>query len=170
VHTTLLAAILFAASVTLALAAAPKIEPLSEKELANLKASARGPDAIFIWHGNAELMLHATVVDSATQKPIAKAKVTAFRDRRVARGANGRSYKPVSPRATDRRGRATLKGDFPAKGAATGFCVFVLDSYVAADAPGYASTRSRISPIYRLDFPRKTKDCVVSIRLALKAK
>ena len=45
--------------------------------------------------------------------------------------------------------------------------VFVCDSYVGVAAPGYRASRARISPIYRLDFPRGTKTYVVTITVEL---
>ncbi len=165
-----LVAVVFAAATTLAVATPPGIEPVSPELIAEIKGSVPGPDAIFIWDGSAELILRVSVVDAATQKPIAAAKATAVRDRRVANGPDRRAYQALAPRATDWRGRATLKGRFPAAGNATGFSVFVVDSYVAVGAPGYVSTRARISSIYRLDFARKTKDCEVPIRIAMHTK
>jgi hypothetical protein len=155
------------AVVSAAAAAVPGVEPLTAEELANLKSSMAGPNAIFIGDGHAHLRLHVKVVDSATQKPISGAKVSMQRDRRVARHL-GRAYKAVPALLTDRRGHATLRAEFPMAVDATGSSVFVLDSYVAIEAAGHAARRARISPIYRLDFPRGRKPYDVPVRIALK--
>jgi hypothetical protein len=120
----------------------------------------------FIADGHAKLRLHVRVVDSATQKPIAGAKVSVRRDRRVARHL-GRTYKAVPALMTDQRGYATLRAEFPMAADATGSSVFVLDSYVAVEAAGHGAQRARISPIYRLDFPRGRKRYDVPVRTAL---
>lgn len=147
-------------------AAVGEIEPLTDKEFAEMKLMTPGPNDIFIWDGHAELIFHVSVVDSATQRPIVGAKVSAVRDRRVARHI-GRSYKPIPARITDDRGRASLRGEFPAAGDGKGSCVFVLDSYVVAEAAGHVARRARMSPIYRLDFPRGRLRYHVSVRIAL---
>jgi hypothetical protein len=165
-HALLLAMVLGVAVVSAGAAAAPEVEPLTAEELANLKSSMAGPNAIFIADGHAELRLHVRVVDSATQKPITGAKVSVQRDRRVARHL-GRTYKAVPSLKTDRRGYATLRAEFPMAADATGSSVFVLDSYVAVEAAGHAAQRARISPIYRLDFPRGGKPYDVPLRTAL---
>jgi hypothetical protein len=162
----LLAMVLTAATVSAGATAVPGVEPLTAEELANLKSSMAGPNAIFIADGHAELRFHVRVVDSATHRPITGAKVSVQRDRRVARHL-GRTYKAVPAVITDRRGYATLRAEFPIAADATGSSVFVLDSYVAIEAAGHAALRAPISPIYRLDFPRGRKRYDVPVRTAL---
>ena len=162
----LLAIILGVAIATAGAAAAPAIEPPTPEDLANLKSLA-SPNAVFIADGHAELHLHVAVIDRATHRPITGAKVLLQRDRRVARHL-GRTYKAVPPVITDRRGYATLRAEFPMAADASGSSVFVLDSYIAVDAAGHAAEHARISPIYRLDFPRGNKRYDVPLRTALK--
>lgn len=152
------------------LAAAPEIgvEKPSEEIVAGLKAVPRSKDAIFIWDGNAELIILIHLTDEISGKPISGATISAVRDRRVKRGPNGRAYQTPRSERTDSGGHAIIRASFPAAGDASGLSVFVCDSYVTIKAPGYAATRARLSPIYRLDFPRKAKDCKVPLHLTLK--
>jgi hypothetical protein len=161
-------AVFAAAAVATAAAAGVKeipAPPLTTKDIESLKS----PNAIFIWDGHADLILHVSVLDSATQRPIGAASVSAVRDRRVARHL-GRSYKLIPAGVTDVNGHAILRGEFPAAGDASGSCVFVLDSYVIAEAVGHVAQRARVSPIYRLDFQRGKKRYDVAVRIILKAK
>jgi hypothetical protein len=125
-------------------------------------------DAIYIWDGTSELAILADVTDSVTHRPISGATVTAIRV--------GRDTEPLTrehpatmppPQKTSRGGRATLRAYFRAAGISSGFSVFVGDSFVRVDAPGYRSKDVRISPIVRLDFAPKTKHCQVTIPIAL---
>ena len=152
------------------LAAAPEIgvEKPSEEVMAGLRDDSSLKDGIFIWDGSAQLILLVQVRDKVSRKPISGATVSVVRDRRVKRGPSGRAYGKPGPVPTDSDGRATTRVSFPAAGTASGFSVFVCDSYVTIKAPGYAPTRARISAINRLDFPRKTKDCKVPLRVTLK--
>jgi hypothetical protein len=152
------------------LAAAPEIgvEKPSQEIIDGLKKASSSQDGIFIWDGNAQLILLVHVVDEAKQKPISGATVSVVRDQRVKRGPSGRSYETPRSERTDNRGYVSIRASFPAAGDATGLSVFVCDSYVTIKAPGHVSERARISPINRLDFPRKTKDCKVPLRLTLK--
>ena len=122
---------------------------------------------IYIWDGDAELIIRITVLDAATRAPIRGAVVSLVRDRRVSRRLEAGNYPSPQPARTDARGRATLKASFPAAGDPTGFSVFVRDSSISAGAPTYAPARARISPIYRLDFAHHTKDCIVPITVTL---
>ena len=160
-----LLAFLAAVTAGAATAAEPGIEPVTAEDIAKLKAL--GPNEIFIADGHAELFLHVSVVDSVSHAPIIDAKVSVKRDRRVAQHL-GRSYKLVPARTTDARGRATLRGAFPMAADAEGSSVFVLDSYVAAEAAGHVAGRTRLSPIYRLDFSRGKKRYEVPLQIALK--
>ncbi|HZS18545.1 MAG TPA: hypothetical protein VFA51_11505 [Candidatus Udaeobacter sp.] len=71
------------------------------------------------------------------------------------------------PQKTGRDGRARLVAYFRAAGDADGFSVFVGYSFLQVTAPGYRPKKARLSPIVRLDFPRKTKHCGVTIPVAL---
>jgi hypothetical protein len=126
-------------------------------------------EGIYIWDGTSELAILALVTDAVTHKPISGATVGAVR-------VGGRNTEPLTnehptampPRQkTGRDGRVRLVAYFRAAGDAHGFCVFVGDSFLQIDAPGYQSQRVRISPIVRLDFAPKTKHCEVSIPVAL---
>ena len=127
---------------------------------------------IYIWDGTSELVMSAQVTDAATHKPIFGATVRAVR-------VGGRNTEPLTnehpsamppPEKTGSDGRARLVAYFRAAGDAQGFCVFVGDSFLQVDAPGYQSTRVRLSPIVRLDFPPKTKQCEVTLPVALTPK
>lgn len=152
------------------LAADPEIgvEKPSQEIVEGLKEATSSQDGIYIWDGDAQLILLIHVIDEASQKPISGATVSVVRDHRVKRGPNGRSYATPRLERTDSHGRANIRASFPAAGDATGLSVFVCDSYVTIKAPGHVSARARISPINRLDFPRKTKDCKVPLNLTLK--
>jgi hypothetical protein len=162
-HAIILATLLAAASAT----GDPVLEqgtPITAEDIARLKAL--GPNAVFIADGHAELIFLVTVLDSATGKPIPDATVSVLRDQRVSRHL-GETYGPIRPRVTDSRGRATLKGKFPMAADAEGASVFVVDSYVEVAAPRYAVGCGRLSPIYRLDFPRGTRLNEVPIQITL---
>ncbi len=161
----ILGALLAAEVSSAATAVEPGIEPVTAEDIAKLKAL--GPNAIFIADGHAELILHVSVVNSVTHRPIPRVKVSAVRDRRVSRHL-GRSYRPLPACVTDDRGRATLKGEFPMAADAEGSSVFVLDSYVAVAISGYVASRAPLSPIYRLDFPRGRKRYEVPIQISLR--
>jgi hypothetical protein len=167
---TILLALLAVVAASAAPAAEPDVElvpaePVTAEDIAKLKAL--GPNAIFIADGHAKLFLHVSVVDSVSQAPIIGAKVSVKRDRRVARHL-GRTYKSIPSRATDGSGRATVRGEFPMAADAEGSSVFVLDSYVEVEAVGHVAGRGRLSPIYKLDFPRGTERCEVPLQIALK--
>lgn len=126
-------------------------------------------EGIYIWDGTSELAMIARVTDAVTHKPISEAAVHAVR-------VGGRNTEPLTnehpsamppPQKTRRDGRAKLVAYFRAAGSADGFSVFVGDSFLRVDAPGYESKDVRISPIVRLDFPPKTKHCEVTIPVAL---
>jgi hypothetical protein len=126
-------------------------------------------DPIYVWDGTSELAMVADVTDSVTHKPIFGATVEAVR-------VGGRNTEPLTedyptamppPQKTGRGGRARLVGYFRAAGDAGGFCVFVGDSLLRVDAPGYRPKEARLSPNVRLDFPRKTKHCEVTLPVAL---
>ena len=123
----------------------------------------------YIWDGTSELAMLARVTDSVTHKPISGATVRAVR-------VGGRNTEPLTheypiamppPQKTSRDGRAKLVAYFRAAGDPSGFSVFVGDSFLQVDAPGYQPKRVRISPIVRLDFAPKTKHCAVAIPVAL---
>jgi hypothetical protein len=142
---------------------------MSSKEVARMVAGLKSKDAIFIWDGTSELAMIAHVTDSVTHKPISGATVEAVR-------VGGRNTEPLTdkhsaamplPQKTGRDGSARLVAYFRAAGDAEGFCVFVGDSFLHVDAPGYHPKKARISPIVRLDFARKTKHCEVTIPVAL---
>jgi hypothetical protein len=125
-------------------------------------------DSLYIWDGTSELAMVTDVTDSGTHRPIFGATVTAIRA--------GRDTKPLTsehpatmppPQKTSRGGRATLRAYFRSAGISSEFSVFVGDSFVRVDAPGYHSKDVRISPIMRLAFTPKTKHCVVTIPIAL---
>ena len=126
-------------------------------------------EGIYIWDGTSELAMIARVTDAVTHKPISGAAVHAVR-------VGGRNTEPLTnehpsamppPQKTRRDGRVKLVAYFRAAGSADGFSVFVGDSFLRVDAPGYQSKEVRISPIVRLDFPPKKKHCEVTIPVAL---
>jgi hypothetical protein len=149
-------------------AASPEIgvEKPSEEIVAGLKKAS--PQDIFIWDGDKQLLLFIRVTDEVSRKPISGASVSVVRDRRVKRGPNGRAYETPGSERTDSAGHAVIRASFPAAGDASGISVFVCDSFVTIKALGHAPARARISAINRLDFPRKTKDCKVPLRVTLK--
>ena len=127
----------------------------------------KGP--IYIWDGTSELVIITHVTDSETHRPISGATVRAIRV--------GHDTKPLTnehptamptPQKTSQGGRARLVAYFRPAGNGEGFCVFVGDSFVRVDAPGYQSKEVRISPIVRLDFAPKTKHCEVAIPVTLR--
>jgi hypothetical protein len=136
---------------------------MSPKEIASMVASLKSKDAIYIWDGDAELSIRVTATDAATRAPVLGATVTLARDRRVGHSPNGRAYPNPSSASMDSRGHGTVRASFPAAGGAQGSCVFVCDSHVTVEAPGYRAFSARVSPIYRLDFPRGRKTYVVTI-------
>jgi hypothetical protein len=128
--------------------------------------------AIYIWDGTSELAVIAHVTDSATHQSISGATVRAVR-------VGGRNTEPLTdehpsamppPQKTGRDGRTKLLAYFRSAGDAEGFCVFVGDSFLEVDAPGYQPKKVRISPIVRLDFPSATKHCEVAIPVPLTLK
>ncbi len=137
--------------------------------LVALSSTALASDIAIIWDGTAELAMVAHVTDAVTHKPISGATVRAVR-------VGGRNTEPLTdrhpsamppPQKTGRDGRARLVAYFRAAGDAEGFCVFVGYSFLQVVAPGYRAKKARLSPIVRLDFPRKTKQCNVTIPVAL---
>jgi hypothetical protein len=135
-----------------------------------LSSIARAKDGdIYIWDGTSELAVVARVTDSVTHQAISGATVRAVR-------VGGRNTEPLThehpsamppPQKTGRDGRVRLVAYFRAAGDAEGFSVFVGDSFLQIDAPGYRSRRVRISPIVRLDFAPKTKHCEVTLPVVL---
>jgi hypothetical protein len=126
-------------------------------------------EGIYISDGTSELAMTARVTDAVTHKPVSGAAVQAVR-------VGGRNTEPLTnehpsamppQRKTRRDGRVKLVAYFRAAGSAGGFSVFVGDSFLRVDAPGYQTKEVRISPIVRLDFPPKTKHCEVTIPVAL---
>jgi hypothetical protein len=126
----------------------------------------KGP--IYIWDGTSELVIITQVTDSVMHRPISGATVKAIRV--------GHDTEPLTnehptamplPQKTGRDGRARLVAYFRAAGDAEGFYVFVGDSFLQLDAPGYQSKEVRISQTARLDFAPKTKHCQVTIPIAL---
>ena len=170
-HRGLLAAVALGALCSGGCATPMRIEPIEPKMLKALEEQARSgrlsQEAIaMIWDGHVELVLRISVVNSSTQKPIPGAEIRLQRDRRVARHL-GRVYGTTPVRLTDTRGAATIRASFPAAGDASGASVFVVDSSVVITAPGYASANTRLAPIYRIDFPRKTREHRVPMSIAL---
>jgi len=126
-------------------------------------------EGVYIWDGTSELVMAAHVTDSVTHKPISGATVEAVR-------VGGRKTEPLTPehpsampppQKTGRDGRVRLVAYFRASGSADGFSVFVGDSFLRVDEPGYYPKKVRISPIVRLDFAPKTKHSNVTIPVAL---
>ncbi len=124
---------------------------------------------IYIWDGTSELAVVTRVTDSVTHQAISGTTVRAVR-------VGGRNTEPLTrehpsampPRQkTGRDGRVRLVAYFRAAGDAEGFSVFVGDSFLQVEAPGYQPRRVRISPIVRLDFAPKTKHCEVTLPVAL---
>jgi hypothetical protein len=144
------------------------VEHPSEEIMAGLRDGSSLKGGIFIWDGSAPLTLLVQVTDKVSGKPISGATVSVVRDRRVKRGPSGRAYGKPGPVRTNSGGRATIRASFPAAGTASGFSVFICDSYVTVQAFGHAPARARISLLDRLDFAPRTKDCKVPLRLALK--
>ena len=137
--------------------------------LSSVARAKEGLGDIYIWDGTSELAIVARVTDSATNKPISGATVRAVR----VGGRNTEPLTPTHPKAmpppqkTGRDGRVKLVAYFRAAGSADGFSVFVGDSFLRVDAPGYHPKKVRISPIVRLDFAPKTKHCQVALSVAL---
>ena len=126
-------------------------------------------DAVYIADGTAKLVILARVTDSATHKPISGATVRAVR-------VGGRNTEPLTPedpsatpppQKTAVDGRASLVAYFRAAGTAEGTSVFVGQSFLRVDAPGYRQKKARVSPIVRLDFPPKTKHYEIVVPVAL---
>jgi hypothetical protein len=124
---------------------------------------------IYIWDGTSELAMLVNVTDAVTHKPISGATVRAVR-------VGGRNTEPLTrehptamppPQKTGRDGHARLVAYFRAAGSADGFSVFVGDSFLRVDAPGYHPKKVRISPIVRLDFAPKTKHCEINLPVVL---
>ena len=123
--------------------------------------------AIFIADGTANLALVANVSDARTRKPLSGATVTAIRAGRGTTLLESDSTAMPPPQQTDRRGRAVLDAHFRSAGDASGYCVFVAQSFLRVRAPGFRSTDIRISAIGRLDFARKTKHPEATIPVVL---
>jgi len=137
--------------------------------LTALASMTLAADIALIWDGTADLTMVAHVTDSVTHKSVSGATVRAVR-------VGGRNTEPLTdqhpsamppPQKTGRDGRARLVAYFRAAGDADGFSVFVGHSFLHVGAPGYRPQEARLSPIVRLDFPRKTKHCEVTIPVAL---
>ncbi len=147
-----------------------RAEPISPEILVGLKRHSS--QNIYVWDGTSELAMVASVTDAVTHRPISGATVQAVR-------VGGRNTEPLThahpaamppPQKTRRDGSATLVAYFRAAGSADGFSVFVGDSFLRVDAPGYQPKRVRVSPIVRLDFAPKTKHCQVAIPVPLTRK
>ena len=123
--------------------------------------------AIFIADGTANLALVARVSDARTRAPLSGATVTAIRAGRGTTLLASDATAMPPPQKTDRRGRAVLHARFRMAADSTGSSVFVAQSYLRIQAPGFRSTDVRISTIGRLDFARKTKHPAVTIPVAL---
>jgi hypothetical protein len=123
--------------------------------------------AIFIADGTANLALAAKVSDARTRKPLSGATVTAIRAGRGTTLLASDSTAMPPPQKTDRRGRAVLHAHFRLAGDPSGYCVFVAQSFLRVQAPGFRPTDIRISAIGRLDFARKRKHPEVTIPVAL---
>lgn len=122
----------------------------------------------YIADGDADVHLAVTAVDEGSGSGIPGATVTTIVDRRVKRGPDGHLYTTPVPVRADARGQATVKASFPAAADPTGTSVFVGDSKISVAAPGYRTARVRISQNNRLDFPRRTKNHTVPIRISMK--
>jgi hypothetical protein len=125
-------------------------------------------DPIYIWDGTSELVIITHVTDSVTHRPIFGATVRAIRVGHDTEPLTNERPTAMPPlQKTSQGGRARLAAYFRAAGDAKGSCVFVGDSFVRVDAPGYQSKEVRISPTVRLDFAPKTKHCQVTIPIVL---
>jgi hypothetical protein len=122
---------------------------------------------ICVADGTANLALVAKVNDARTRKPLSDATVTAIRTGRgtTLLASDSRAMPP--PQKTDRRGCSVLHAHFRSAGGPSGYSVFVAQSFLRVQAPGFRSTDVRISAIGRLDFARKTKNPGVTIPVAL---
>lgn len=125
-------------------------------------------DPIYIWDGTSELAIVAAVTDSVTHKPIFGATITGIRAGHDTEPlTNEHPAKMPPPQKTSRGGRATLHAYFRAAGIHSGFSVFVGNSFLRVDALGYQPQEVRLSPLGRLDFAPKTKNCEVTVPIAL---
>jgi hypothetical protein len=133
--------------------------------------SVAGPqdNGIYIWDGTSQLAMVARVTDSVTHKAIVGATVRAVRVGGPNTEPLARDYPTAMsvPQTTNREGGARLVAYFRAAGDAEGLSVFVGDSFLQVDAPGYQRKRARLSPNVRLDFAPKTKRCQVTVLIAL---
>jgi hypothetical protein len=123
--------------------------------------------AIFIADGTANLVLVARVHDARTRKPVFGATVTAVRAGRGTTLLATDSTAMPPPRRTDPRGRIVLQARFRLAGDSSGYSVFVAQSFLRVQAPGFRSADVRISAIGRLDFARKSKHPEVMIPVGL---
>ena len=71
------------------------------------------------------------------------------------------------PKQTDRRGRAVLHANFRLAADSSGASIFVAQSFLRVQAPGFHPTDVRISELGRLDFPRRTKHPEVTVPVGL---
>jgi hypothetical protein len=124
-------------------------------------------DAIFIADGTATLEVVVNVTDAATRKPVSGATVSAIRAGRGTTLLASDSAAMPPPQKTDRGGRAVLHARFRMAASSDGSSVFVAQSFLRIQAPGFRSTDARISTIGRLDFARKIKHPQVTIPVAL---
>jgi hypothetical protein len=123
--------------------------------------------AIFIADGTATLAVRAKVIDARTRKPVVGATVTAIRAGRGTTLLASDSTAMPPPQKTDGRGRAVLHARFRMAASSDGSSVFVAQSFLRIQAPGFRSTDARISAIGRLDFPPKTKHPEATIPVSL---
>jgi hypothetical protein len=123
--------------------------------------------AIFIADGTATLAVTAKVTDARTGKPVAGATVAAVRAGRGTTLLASDSTAMPPPQKTNGGGRAVLHARFRMAASSDGSSVFVAQSFLRIQAPGFRSTDARISTIGRLDFPAKKKHVEVTLPIAL---
>ena len=123
--------------------------------------------AIYISDGTATLTLLVRVTDARSGQPVQGATVTAVRAGRGTTLLSSYSTAMPPPKNADRRGRAMLLADFRSAGDPSGYSVFVAESFLRVQAPGFDSSDVRISSLGRLDFTPKTKKSRVTIPVAL---
>jgi hypothetical protein len=122
---------------------------------------------IYIADGNSVLSVLANVTDAATHKPVVGATLTAIRAGRGTTLLPTDSTAMPPPAATNARGHALLHANFRWAGSQAGSSVFVEQSFLRVQAPGFRSTDVPISAIGRLDYPPKTMQPRVTVSVAL---
>ena len=123
--------------------------------------------AIFIADGTADLTVVAKVTDSRTRTPITGATVTAVRagSGTILLATDSTAMPP--PKQSDRGGRAVLHANFRLAADSSGPSIFVAQSFLRVQAPGFHPRDARISGRGRLDFPPKTKHPEVTVPVSL---